>query len=270
MKPVLVSETDPVVHDLRKRLDTFYRTTNEYYAFQSRSWHPQLWSYVVDAIAHFQKGSCRILEVGSGRSGFAEYLRQRGVMGHFTAHDVTSSNEAYLKENADKVVIGDLHQLTETFDIIFSTFVLEHTTDPVATLETCWRLLNPGGKLFIFCPRYDAPFYLPPSADHYSGFARAGIALQLMAARFHSLVTQKPRFFIHPDPAVFTLPWKRDRDAVHWVSYFDLAIFFSRKGHSRKLHVPSGGLKDAIVKNFLQVSMVVEKPAVQAQAATAQ
>jgi hypothetical protein len=83
-------------------------------------------------------------------------------------------------------------------------------------------------------------------------------------------VTQEPRFFIHPDPALFTLPWKRDRDVVHWVSYFDLAIFFSRKGHSRKLYVPSGGLKDAIVKNFLQVNMVVEKPAVQAQAAAAQ
>lgn len=260
MKPLLVSETDPVVHDLRTRLDTFYRTTNEYQAFQSRSWHPHLWSFIVDDVAHFKKGTCRILEVGAGRSGFADYLRQRGVMAHFTAHDVTPRNEAYLKENADDVVIGPLQRIRGVFDIIFSTFVLEHTTDPLATLETCWRLLKRGGKLFIFCPRYDAPFYLPPSADHYSRIARVGIALRLAAARLRTLITQKARFFVHTDPALFRLPWERDRDVVHWVSYFDLAIFFKGQGRLRKLHVPSGSLKDAIVKNLLQVNIAVEKP----------
>jgi SAM-dependent methyltransferase len=260
VKPLLVPETDPVVHDLRARLDGFYRTTDDYEAFQSRSWHPNLWSFVVDELARLKNKTCRILEIGAGRTGFAEYLRERGVSAHFTAHDVTQRNEIYLKGQADDVVIGPLRSITGVFDIIFSTFVLEHTTDPVVTLETLWRLLKPGGKLFIFCPRYDAPFYLPPSADHYSGVARAGIAIQLAVARLRTLLTRQARFFVHTDPAVFTLPWKRDRDAVHWVSYFDLALFFGSRGHLRKLRVPSGGLKDAIVKNFLQVNIVVEKP----------
>jgi SAM-dependent methyltransferase len=260
VKPLLVSETNPVVHDLRARLDAFYRTTDDYDAFQSRSWHPNLWSFVVGEVAPFKKNRCRILEIGAGRTGFADYLRQRGVSAHFTVHDVTQRNEIYLKEQADDVVIGPFTSITGVFDIIFSTFVLEHTTDPVETLETSWRLLKSGGKLFIFCPRYDAPFYLPPSADHYSGVARAGIALQLAVARLRTLVTQKARFFVHADPAVFTLPWQRDRDVVHWVSYFDLAIFFRNRGDLRKLHVPSGSWKDAILKNFLQVNLVVEKP----------
>ena len=259
MKPLLVSETDPVVHDLRKRLDAFYRTTDDYEAFQSRSWHPNLWSFVVDEVAHFKNKRCRILEIGAGRSGFADYLRERGVSAHFTAHDVTQKNEIYLKEQADDVIIGPLPSIIGVSDIIFSTFVLEHTTDPVAALETLWRILKPGGKLLIFCPRYDAPFYLPPSADHYRGVARAGIAFQLAVARLSTLVMRKARFFVQTDPAVFTLPWKRDRDVVHWVSYFDLAIFFRSRGHLRKLHVPSGSWKDAIVKNFLQVNMVVVK-----------
>ena len=260
MKPLLVSETDPVVQDLRKRLDAFYRTTEDYDAFQSRSWHPNLWSFVVDEAARLKKTTCRVLEIGAGRTGFAEYLRQRGKNAHFTAHDVTERNESYLKEQADDVVIGPLPSISGVFDIIFSTFVLEHVTDPVAALETSWGLLEPGGKLFIFCPRYDAPFYLPPSADHYSGLARAGIAIQLAVARFRTLVTRKARFFVHTDPALFALPWKRDRDAVHWVSYFDLAIFFRSRGRLRKLRVPSGSLKDAIVKNFLQINVVLEKP----------
>jgi SAM-dependent methyltransferase len=260
VKPPLVSETDPVVHDLRKRLDAFYRTTDDYEAFQSRSWHPNLWSFVVDEVARFKNKTCRILEIGAGRSGFADYLRERGVSAHFTAHDVTQKNEIYLKEQADDVIIGPLSSITGVFDIAFSTFVLEHTTDPVAALEASWKLLKAGGKLLVFCPRYDAPFYIPPSADHYSGVARGGIAIQLAVARLRTLVTRKARFFVHTDPAVFTLPWKRDRDVVHWVSYFDLAIFFRSRGHLRKLHVPSGSWKDTIVKTFLQINIVVEKP----------
>jgi SAM-dependent methyltransferase len=260
VKPLLVSETEPAVHDLRARLDAFYRTTDDYEAFQSRSWHPNLWSFVVDEVARFKGKTCRILEIGAGRSGLADYLRERGVSAHFTAHDVTQKNEIYLKEQADNVVIGPLSSVTGVFDIILSTFVLEHTTDPVAALEASWELLKAGGNLFIFCPRYDVPFYLPPSADHYSSVARAGIAIQLAVARLGTLVTRKARFFVHTDPAVFTLPWKRDRDVVHWVSYFDLAIFFRSRGHLRKLHVPAGSWKDAIVKNFLQVNMVAEKP----------
>jgi hypothetical protein len=108
VKPLLVSETDPVVHNLRARLDAFYRTTDDYEAFQNRSWHPNLWSFVVDEVALFKENTCRILEIGSGRSGFAEYLRQRGVSAHLTAHDVTQKNEIYLKEQADDVVIGPL------------------------------------------------------------------------------------------------------------------------------------------------------------------
>jgi len=200
VKALLVSEIDPVVHDLRARLDAFYRTTDDYEAFQNRSWHPNLWSFVVDEVARLKNKTCRILEIGAGRTGFAEYLRQRGVSAHFTAQDVTQKNEIYLKEEADDVVIGPLPSITGVFDIIFSTFVLEHTTDPVAALETSWRLLNPGGKLFIFCPRYDAPFYLSPSADHYSGVARAGIALRLAVARLRALVTRKARFLVHTDP----------------------------------------------------------------------
>jgi SAM-dependent methyltransferase len=200
------------------------------------------------------------LEIGAGRTGFAEYLRQRGVSAHFTAHDVTQRNQTYLREQADEIVIGPLPSIAGVFDIIFSTFVLEHTTDPVAALETSWRLLKSGGKLFIFCPRYDAPFYLPPSADHYSGVARAGITIQLAVARLRTLVMREARFFVHTDPALFALPWKRDRDAVHWVSYFDLAIFFRNRGDLRKLHVPAGSWKDAILKNFLQVNLVVAKP----------
>jgi SAM-dependent methyltransferase len=260
VKPLLVSEADPTVRDLRTRLDAFYRTTDDYDAFQSRSWHPNLWSFVVDEVTRFKNNPCRILEIGAGRSGFADYLRQRGLSAHFTAHDVTQRNETYLNEHADDVAIGPLQSITAIFNIIFSTFVLEHTTDPVETLVTSWRLLKPGGKLFIFCPRYDAPFYLPPSVDHYSGFTRARIALQLTVARLRTLVLGETRFFIHTDPAVFKLPWKRDRDVVHWVSYFDLALFFRNKGRLRKLHVPAGNWKDAIVKNFLQVNLVVEKP----------
>ena len=259
-RPLLAQESPPLVQVLRSRLDDFYRNTKGYDAFQNHSWHPDLWSYVADELQRGKTKSCRVLEIGAGRTGFRRYLRERGVSAHFTAQDVTPQNESFLHEECDEVIIGPLSNVAGSFDLIFSTFVLEHVTDPRATLETMWKLLRPGGSLFIFCPRYDVPFYLSHSADHYPIPARVAIALRLLAARFAAIVTREPRFLIHVDPAVFVLPWSRDRDAVHWVSYVDLAIWFKDRGRVNKLRVPSGSLKDAIAKNFLQVNIRVTKP----------
>ena len=42
----------------------------------------------------------------------------------------------------------------EMFDVIFSTFVIEHSTNPAALLTECKRILKIGGKLMILCPDF--------------------------------------------------------------------------------------------------------------------
>ena len=52
-----------------------------------------------------------------------------------------------------------------SFDIVYSTNVLEHTTDPARVLREAVRVLRPGGTLQIVCPNYFSYF-----DGHYAAF----------------------------------------------------------------------------------------------------
>jgi len=258
----LTSEENPLITELRTRMDLFYQNTQDYSAFQVVNELPEQWHYVREAILAIlkEKPICRILEIGAGKSGFASFVQDLHPSLHYTAQDVTRANEEHLKEAANAVHFSSVTQIDgELFDVIFSTFVLEHVSDPRQTLEKLFSSLAKGGKLFIFCPRYDVPFYLPHSADHYSAARRFGIGIFLALARLWTLLTQRPLFLIHTDPAIFHLPVYRDRDAIHWTSLWDLQLFFHGRGHMERLKLKSGNTKDWIVKNLLQINVEITR-----------
>lgn len=53
----------------------------------------------------------------------------------------------------------------QTFDIVYSTNVLEHTNDPAQVLREAVRVVKPGGVLQIVCPNYFSYF-----DGHYAAF----------------------------------------------------------------------------------------------------
>jgi SAM-dependent methyltransferase len=46
----------------------------------------------------------------------------------------------------------------ETQDFLIASHVLEHSPNPIKALETWWRVLRPGGVLFLVVPIYDRCF----------------------------------------------------------------------------------------------------------------
>jgi len=253
----LTDEHDHKVTELRERMDAFYASTADYSAFRQPSESPEEWAYVKEAIVETvrKNGECRLLEFGAGRSGFADSLGELRKSVRLTLHDVTPANAEYLRLQADEVRIGKLDEVSGQFDVVFSTFVFEHVSDPRRTLEFLLRLLVPGGVLLLFCPRYDMPFYLSHSADHYGLWKRLRMGAAVCWKRLETLVTGRPAFLIHADPAVLHIDWKRDRDAIHWASLFDLEAFFRNRGEIRKLAIRSGTLKDWCVKNLLRINI---------------
>lgn len=244
-------------------MDLFYQTTRDYTAFQQPNELPEQWAYVRAAIEERLKSRprCRVLEIGAGRSGFGSYLGGLRACIDYTMQDVTRSNEDHLAGMADTLHFGSALALDGPYDVIFSTFVLEHISDPRQTLEKLFAMLSEHGRLFIFCPRYDAPFYLSHSADHYSRARRLGIGLALVAARLWTLALRRPLFLVHTDPAIFHITWDRDRDAIHWVSLWDVKLLFRHRAQYRRLKLNSGNLKDWIVKNLLQINLCIIKSA---------
>lgn len=262
-EPLFINEGTAAARELRTRLDRFYAETKDYAAFYEASSQSDCWRFVVARIREIvaRVGSCRVLEIGAGRSGFAAALGAVRPSVHYTAQDVTARNSEWLRANADAAYVGDVQGLREEFDVIFSTYVLEHVTDPKAVLLKSWALLRPNGSLFVFCPRYDLPLYVPRSLRHHSRRKRLWIALQLCLRRLETMLRRRAAFLIVAEPAAFTVPWRPDVDAVHLVSALDLRLLFTGKAEWRRLWRSAGTWRDWFTKNALTLNVELRKPA---------
>jgi 2-polyprenyl-3-methyl-5-hydroxy-6-metoxy-1,4-benzoquinol methylase len=258
--------------ELRQRLRTYYETVPDYAAFSSASDQAHCWEHVAAElrqriqIAVGDPTPIALLEVGAGRSGLGAWLAEQGLRSavRWVAQDITTQNAQWLDDSADEVVMGDLASFgtANMFDIIVSTYVLEHTTNPSEHLDSLKQLLRPGGSLFVFCPRYDLPGYSCPSCRHLSSAKRLRLGLQMLRHRLGSVLSGSPAFLIQSDLAAFHGPFFTDADAVHWSSLLDLRLWARRSGLSfRRLTVgsPSFGTRDWVVKRMLTCAVQLRK-----------
>jgi 2-polyprenyl-3-methyl-5-hydroxy-6-metoxy-1,4-benzoquinol methylase len=258
---------------LGSRLAAFYRSTGTYTAFLQASQEADCWRHIAQDVIERNASArncgespskIRILEVGSGRSGFGDWLATQGLRGsvHWTAQDITETNKGWLQERADRFLAQpiDALEVDAVFDIIFSTYVLEHVCEPEEHLARLASLLAPQGKLYVFCPRYDLPGYLCPSSRHLPTATRARMAARVVAERVRCLLTGEPSFLVQTDIAAFHAPFYTDADAVHWVSLWDLRAWARRKGlrcRSLQRGNPRFLSKDWIVKRYLACAVVM-------------
>jgi|GEM_PF-1648661 len=240
---------DPEARDLRRRLDDFYASSKEYGAFveptDNSAYYAKLRPYIDRAIA--RHGRARVLELGAGRSRFGTFRRASGASSRasagggaasdaraggveYTAQDVTPQNRAHLEAEADRVHIGDVSGLEGPFDVVFSTYVFEHVTNPSEFLSEVSRLLAPGGAHVLFCPNYELPGYLCPSLRHLGRVERAAAMLFFAGSRVRARLDGAPRFWVNADPALFHVRWYRDADAVHVVSRHDVVAWHRARG----------------------------------------
>jgi 2-polyprenyl-3-methyl-5-hydroxy-6-metoxy-1,4-benzoquinol methylase len=261
-EPLFIDEDTATVGILRARLDRFYDEVSDYAAFHEASGQSDCWRFVIARVGEIvsRDGSCRVLEIGAGRSGFGTALGALRAKVHYAAQDVTARNGEWLRKHADAVHIGNVQRLRGEFDVIFSTYVLEHVTDPRAVLLKSWSLLRPNGSLFVFCPRYDVPLYVPRSLRHHSRGKRLWIALQLSLRRVKTLLRRRAAFLIVAEPAAFAVPWQPDVDAVHLVSTLDLKLLFEGKAEWKTLRRSAGTWRDWVTKNLLTLNVELRKP----------
>jgi len=247
---------------LAGRLSDFYGTTTDYVAFSAPSNQTRLWSHLAselrERLTDKPDRKIRILEVGAGRSGLGEYLQSLALRQQVELHaqDVTAQNAQWLEERFDSLTIGSVEDVPGEFDFVISSYVLEHVTNPRAFLDSLWSKLAPGGVIMVTCPRYDAPFYLPPSVDHLPAPTRLRLACYAVWRRLVTLITRQPAWLVLKDPAVFHLPFSIDRDAVHWVSWFDIRAHWPQ---ATRLTLTSGSIADWIAKNLLTVGFRMDK-----------
>jgi len=109
--------------------------------------------WVHEAVA--PRRPARVLDIGCGRGGTLQYLRGFWPEARFSGIEPSVDAVAVARSLGFDVTEGRLSAdtpISETYDLIFSNNVLQHTTDPVSFIQLQRRLLRADGQLVLSCP----------------------------------------------------------------------------------------------------------------------
>lgn len=95
----------------------------------------------------------RVLEIGCGNGNLLAYLAKLGWNVQGIEPDPKAASIA--KRRILSVMTGELTEQSfapYSFDAIIMSHVIEHVADPVLLLQTCQKILKPGGRLIMLTP----------------------------------------------------------------------------------------------------------------------
>jgi len=127
-----------------------------------------------------------VLDVGGG-ARFGKWLREYEPL--FADCDYRTFD---FDTTTGADVVGDIHAIPlpdSSIDAIICSSVLEHVENPIRAMEEMYRILRPGGKLFLFVPS-TYPYHA--HKGHYPDYWRIfDDTLQMLLSNFSDATTHK-------------------------------------------------------------------------------
>jgi SAM-dependent methyltransferase len=116
----------------------------------------------------------RILDYGCAETPYRHFFPADA---DYVGADLVGNPFATLELNDDGTVPAE----DDSFDVVLSTQVLEHVTDPGTYLSECFRVLRPGGQLLLST---HGIFVYHPDPDDYWRWTCAGLQRAVSGAGF--------------------------------------------------------------------------------------
>ena len=247
-------ENEKEISILERKLKEFYDNTDVYIVYEKKTWQPEFWNVIIEKIKKTPGKKTRILEIGAAKSGFPEYVIEKGISTFFAFQDITSRCKEHLSRFTDELYFCPVEEISgRNFDIIFHSYVFEHVTRPKRFLKNVEQLLRVGGCHIIESPRYDLPIYIPPAIRHYGKRMTATYMIK-------SFLNLYPNFSIVKDPAVFHRKFRRDYDAIHRVTRKSIEEYISENGIRTEIF---GGKNEKLlpkmVEKYLRLKIILYK-----------
>jgi 2-polyprenyl-3-methyl-5-hydroxy-6-metoxy-1,4-benzoquinol methylase len=105
--------------------------------------------------APFRRG--RLLEVGCGSGNLMAFMRQKGW--EVTGVDTDPVAVQKAASRGLPVLCGTLegsYFSSNDMDAVVLCHVIEHVRDPAATIQECYRILKPGGRMILATPNHQS------------------------------------------------------------------------------------------------------------------
>jgi len=115
-------------------------------------------------VQFFEEGKIKkggsLLDVGGGIGDLCYSVKQKGLFEHAFLVDISAKNmEAAQSKGIGGVVTDvDRHglcvELEDSYDVVTALDFIEHIIDPENFARECFRVLKPGGQVFINTPNF--------------------------------------------------------------------------------------------------------------------
>ncbi len=100
---------------------------------------------------HLPRQKGRILDIGCGSGGFLQRASKSGWYAVGVEPDPAAASVA--RKYANGRVYGSTEEVEERdFDMVTLAHVIEHVYEPSAMLAQCFRILKPGGRIWLATP----------------------------------------------------------------------------------------------------------------------
>jgi SAM-dependent methyltransferase len=160
-----------------------------------------------------EKPTC--FDLGCGVGGMLESMSE---FGRGVGMDIDPDSLAFCKERGfGQVFEGRGHRLplqSDSIDMIGAFDVLEHIPEEAETIAECYRILKPGGFLFLSGPAYQFLYtHQDKMVHHERRYTTSGLKQKFSDAGFEIVRSSYINFLLFPLilPAVL---WKKFREAI--------------------------------------------------------
>jgi SAM-dependent methyltransferase len=125
-----------------------------------------------------------VLDLGSGLGGYSQALLDHGaqILGLDLAPEKIDGSLPLIRADASRVPLAEAR-----FDLVICASLIEHLASPQDLLDEIWRLLRPGGMLYLSFP----PFYTPIGGHQFSPYHLLGERIALRIARARHMYKDK-------------------------------------------------------------------------------
>ncbi|MHB8520739.1 MAG: class I SAM-dependent methyltransferase [Limisphaerales bacterium] len=218
---------------LHRELRSFYNAQPDYFE-QASATNRKLTPERAQLFKWISPGD-RVLDVGCGTCENGLHLATRGpYFGCDISFVALKLAAAALPPQSRGLVQAEsqtLPFLSNTFDVVLSTYALEHFVFPRESLDEIWRVCRPGGRVMLISPAYDDPRLLPPSTSHWSRMQRRWQMVRQTGRQLMRHIRPRHFYFARIEqPRILSDAYQSDFDAVHLVSAREIANLFHAKG----------------------------------------
>ncbi len=218
---------------LKKELKDFYNSNRDYY-LEARRLNVNLTDEREKAFRFIPAGSL-VLDIGCGTAENGKFISEfaRYVGLDFSTIALDMALDYKLKNFY--LVKGDVSRpcfKPGSFDVVISTYSLEHFLAPRDVLDQMYNVCKKGGCLIIISPAWDLPFQFPPSMNFAGNIYRRFfyIILRIFEDLRECFFGMKYNFKIIRNPSFMTNGYSQDNDTVYLTKAREVITYLKHKG----------------------------------------